>query len=276
MHNGIISGGDAANFYVDSMYIPELLRLRGLAETLTYLKSVSYANVFLVNPIDGRWAVSRTSSGTLFMDGKGNFSSNPLGPIKIPVPHKHAEQFHHTIKKPAITSWSGYYRGGAYDYSDRDKWSSNGRSLNKENRKNKKQKASVGSYPYKGNRYFKSVWDNDYPDDDWNDAAFTQEDKKAEVLTTPKPAYSTWSEYYGNKEDALIRDLNNGVFETADDFYDLAFDMDWCNERVPNKIYNSFSLLHRRWLLQIRKDLQTEVIPDEMDAELDKKKTAAV
>jgi hypothetical protein len=278
MHNGIISGGDANNFFVDSMYIPEMIRMRGLAETLTYLKTVNYANVFIVNPVDGRWAVSRTASGTLFMDGKGNFSSNPLGPIKIPVPLKYTEQLRHEIKKPAVSQWPNYYRGSSYDYSDRDHWNTDYRSHRKENKKRNKK---ASTYPnssaatgISGNRYFQSVWGDqgDYADDDWEDSVFTKEDKKAEVHTTAKSAYSTWCEYYKDKEDALIRDLKNDVFSSAEDFYDLAFDMEWCSERVPNRIYTNFLVEHRKWLLQLRKDLQTEVIPDETD---NNKQTAA-
>lgn len=95
-HNGILKSKESNNYLVDSMYIPEVLRLHGLRATKGYLTSnENYANVFLINPQSGMYVVTRASSGSLHTDGNGNYSTGVIGPINSPVPHNSATDHFH-------------------------------------------------------------------------------------------------------------------------------------------------------------------------------------
>lgn len=85
-HNGVLTSPGASFFAVDSELIAESLAYDGLDFTLTWLKTEAFANVFIVDTETGEYAVSRSITGNLFTDGKGNYSTNPIkGLIDNPV-----------------------------------------------------------------------------------------------------------------------------------------------------------------------------------------------
>lgn len=85
-HNGVITAPGANFFAVDSELIAENLAYDGLDFTLTWLKTESFANVFIVDTETGEYAVSRSITGKLYTDGKGNYSTNPIkGLVEMPV-----------------------------------------------------------------------------------------------------------------------------------------------------------------------------------------------
>lgn len=86
MHNGSLSQAPARQMPVDTMAIGKWIQ-----DNVVYsrLASENYANVFLIAPHSGTYTVVRGGTGgTLFTDGQGNFSTNEVGPIKLPVQDK--------------------------------------------------------------------------------------------------------------------------------------------------------------------------------------------
>jgi hypothetical protein len=53
----------------------------------------TFANVFIIRPMDYTYGVIRCSTGRLYTDGEGNYSTNPVGSIGILVPDDTAEEF---------------------------------------------------------------------------------------------------------------------------------------------------------------------------------------
>jgi hypothetical protein len=97
-HNGILRHPESRKYLVDSMYIAEKLRTRGLIETKKYLLEVEdYANVFLVNIQTGKFSVTRSVTGSLHTDGLGNYSSQPITATELiaPVGHKTSYDYDH-------------------------------------------------------------------------------------------------------------------------------------------------------------------------------------
>lgn len=86
-HNGSIRSKIARKFEVDSQAITYWLDNYGLDETLDKLLAEPFANVFLVDIDNGSFVVHRSEQGSLFTDGKGNYSSNAFGAVKIPIEH---------------------------------------------------------------------------------------------------------------------------------------------------------------------------------------------
>lgn len=84
-HNGVIHSQSAEKFDVDSQAINMWLENFGLDETIDLLHREDFANVFLVDTDKGEYFVHRSSVGTLFTDGKGNYSTNAFCDIKTPV-----------------------------------------------------------------------------------------------------------------------------------------------------------------------------------------------
>ncbi len=83
-HNGMVRCGDGLP--VDSMAIAQLVKLLGPQDALKSLERTgeTYANTFIVNEY-GEYYVGRLTSGTLFTDGKGNYSSKQVATIVSPV-----------------------------------------------------------------------------------------------------------------------------------------------------------------------------------------------
>jgi predicted glutamine amidotransferase len=86
MHNGVLMNPEAYRYNVDSQLIGGWL-FDGVDHTLEQLQKESYANVFLIDTNSGYYCVSRSEVGTLFTDWQGNYSSNPVGRIRVPVPN---------------------------------------------------------------------------------------------------------------------------------------------------------------------------------------------
>lgn len=108
MHNGIVS--NPKNYCVDSynlVTLPEdgeeaVIRLLDLKE--------SYVNLFRIDTHGDRWDMIRLSTGTLFTDGAGNYSTNAFGPINVPVERYSAATFE--LKERTANrnkSWTGLY-----------------------------------------------------------------------------------------------------------------------------------------------------------------------
>lgn len=81
-HNGVIDyAGD-----LDSRGIAELFAKHSLDFALTALKGFSYANVIAVNTQTGDYYINRSSVGSLYTDGRGNYSTTVIvGVCSIPV-----------------------------------------------------------------------------------------------------------------------------------------------------------------------------------------------
>jgi hypothetical protein len=88
MHNGILRAAESSRFDVDSQLILAWLRREGLDETTEKLQGEPFANVFLVNLTDGYFVLSRSQSGSLYTDGEGAYSTNPVADITQPVAHQ--------------------------------------------------------------------------------------------------------------------------------------------------------------------------------------------
>ncbi len=84
-HNGILSDPISKRFAVDSMLIGAKISEGSLHTTLTWLKSQSYANCFFIDTNIKQYFVTRNSVGSLFTDGRGNYSTNAYDTICQPV-----------------------------------------------------------------------------------------------------------------------------------------------------------------------------------------------
>lgn len=82
MHNGVIRGAEADRLPVDSMVIGRWLSRNQHYERLA---KESFANVFFVAPEQNVYTVWRSTGGSLFTDGQGNYSTRVCGPISIPA-----------------------------------------------------------------------------------------------------------------------------------------------------------------------------------------------
>lgn len=84
MHNGYIQHPKAGQFKVDSELIPKVISDYGVGAAIgLLLHQESFANVFLVNLYTGTWYVVRCSTGSLYTDGKGNYSTNKIENTEI-------------------------------------------------------------------------------------------------------------------------------------------------------------------------------------------------
>lgn len=101
-HNGVLRDAESRKYMVDSMYIAEVINKQGLQAALTYINTKEdYANVFLVNPDNGRYFMSRSSTGSLHTDGYGNYSTHPLEIINQPVKDRTITEHHHKFENNA-------------------------------------------------------------------------------------------------------------------------------------------------------------------------------
>lgn len=92
MHNGILFDKDSYKFNVDSELIVDWVETCGIELTLELLLTENYANVFIIENL-GDYYVSRTKSGSLFTDGKGNFATNQIGRINQAVKPGYQRKF---------------------------------------------------------------------------------------------------------------------------------------------------------------------------------------
>ncbi len=85
MHNGCLSSPDAHKYPVDSQAIGEWIESGGVPQAVQMLRRETFANVFMVDLEVGDYTVYRSTSGSLFTDGLGNYSTNPVGDISKAV-----------------------------------------------------------------------------------------------------------------------------------------------------------------------------------------------
>lgn len=98
-HNGFIRSGEADRFEVDSQAIVHWLGKHTRRKAIGKLLAENYANVMVVDTEENDYLIIRAKSGRLFTDGKGNYSTNELGPVKIPVKTKTCSDFKLGLKR---------------------------------------------------------------------------------------------------------------------------------------------------------------------------------
>lgn len=94
-HNGIFRSRGALQYPVDSMMLGDVLRMTApdnIQKTLSALGE-TFANIMIVDTKLDKYHVIRQSTGSLFTDNQGNYSTNPVDDINIPVPENTAEAF---------------------------------------------------------------------------------------------------------------------------------------------------------------------------------------
>jgi len=113
-HNGILHHKKSDLYMVDSMLIADFIAQKGIPETIDYLTEYeTYANVFLINPETGEYIVTRAVTGSLHTDNAGNYSSQPVGSINIPVSLKTSREYLHEFsarKATKVASGTDYVR----------------------------------------------------------------------------------------------------------------------------------------------------------------------
>ena len=77
-HNGVFRGKEQSELKVDSLIIGQMIESRGIWGALDYLQSQQYANVFMVDTIEGVLYLSRSKTNTLYTDGGMLFSTKKL------------------------------------------------------------------------------------------------------------------------------------------------------------------------------------------------------
>jgi len=247
MHNGVLTNCDADNFLVDSMYIPHRTRMLGAKQSLRYLKNENYANVFMINPLSGEWYVSRSVRGSLYMDRDGrNYSTNPVpGLIEDIVPENFQEKHRHKIE-----SYIGNFASRSFNtYStSTSKWKS-------------KQKPA---------EFFDEL-DDDLTlfgsatqDDPWDWRKNPVDKDKIPVLSESSSKDHEflrgaigYSEFYEGREEMLISDLEEGAFDSPDEFIDLAEDMGWIRNEMPDNVNEFIPDRQRKWLTHFREESGT-------------------
>jgi len=75
MHNGCLRHPDSYEHEVDSQAILQWLKEGGHYLALEHLQSEPFANVFLVDTLNGDYTVHRSTTGSLMTDDKGNYST---------------------------------------------------------------------------------------------------------------------------------------------------------------------------------------------------------
>lgn len=128
-HNGILSRPESATFNVDSELIAADVVQGGKDHAIAALQaSEQYANVFLVNNKTGTYTVVRQSTGSLYTDGQGNYSSNPVGTICQTVPPATVVEYATPLVVPPVvvrltSAYNGSWARDEYldDYVDLDR-----------------------------------------------------------------------------------------------------------------------------------------------------------
>jgi hypothetical protein len=89
MHNGIISNKDG--YHIDSYRLAaipdEIDEIRGFLDR----HNDQYVNAFVIEPNIGLYTVIRRSIGSLYTDGCGNYSTNPVSAMRTKVKHNTVE-----------------------------------------------------------------------------------------------------------------------------------------------------------------------------------------
>lgn len=106
MHNGILHQPSRLLYAVDSFSLIDTLPTESATLSLMALSKMkeTFANVFIIRPMDYTYGVIRCSTGKLYTDGEGNYSTNPVGSIGIIVPDDTAEEFKIGVKE-VNTTW---------------------------------------------------------------------------------------------------------------------------------------------------------------------------
>jgi predicted glutamine amidotransferase len=85
MHNGCLRAAEAQLCAVDSQAIGVWIRRQGIDYALARLKDELFANVFLIDLEANMYIVHRSTIGSLYTDGQGNYSTYPVGNIALSV-----------------------------------------------------------------------------------------------------------------------------------------------------------------------------------------------
>lgn len=93
MHNGILSDPEAKRYAVDSQMIMQKLKNSGMGRTLKWLRTQAYQNCLLLDSKTNSYYVTRSTSGSLYTDGIGNFSTNRVGDIDKEVVRDTYQQY---------------------------------------------------------------------------------------------------------------------------------------------------------------------------------------
>ena len=120
MHNGVID--NVADYSVDSFNLANsVLEADGkhvLADLLG--KQETFANLFLINPDEGLYSVVRLTTGRLYTDGNGNYSTNVLETIKTNMAANSYKDHYLDGYVSEYTSWidetEQEYVSDSYDY----------------------------------------------------------------------------------------------------------------------------------------------------------------
>jgi hypothetical protein len=248
----------------------------GIADAVRYCLTENYANVFYINPVDGKWVVSRTSSGTLYMDDSDNYSSNKYGGIiETPVPNGFVKDHKHTLAyKPKYSSYGGYW-------DDDDYW-----NRGKQNRYY--QSSFNQTTPSKGCNYHQhnhqatshqTKWDKKNEKKNRKYASIFNQHQKTStedrVLDEERKNTNDWKAFYKKHPEKLAQDLFAGFFDNMDELLDLVVDMEWHKEKVPNHVYKILKHNQRKWIKDLRKDLNVEHLSEE-EEELNRRTSVVV
>jgi hypothetical protein len=95
MHNGILQHSSRSLYTVDSFSLIDTLPTNSALASLMALARMNehFANIFIIRPSDYTYGVIRRTTGRLYTDGEGNYSTNPVGKIDKPVPEDTAADF---------------------------------------------------------------------------------------------------------------------------------------------------------------------------------------
>lgn len=93
MHNGVIKNPD--QLAVDSFRLISLDMCETGAEMFAALFDAkeTFANIFRIDTENYTYSVSRLVTGTLFTDGKGNYSTNAVGSVSVPVVENYFKEY---------------------------------------------------------------------------------------------------------------------------------------------------------------------------------------
>lgn len=119
-HNGFIMNSEN-HLPVDSEQIGIWLDTLGEAGCLQKLYSEGFANVMLLNVKTGDYLIHRSKTGTLFTDGDGNYSTNEVGYMRIPVKEYTQYKFRMPEWRRTESRWS--YGSWSYRNVDDNGWS---------------------------------------------------------------------------------------------------------------------------------------------------------
>lgn len=86
-HNGILRRKESDSFHVDSELIAHEIDTLGLEGAIEAIgANEKYVNAFLVNNQTGSYTVIRMTTGSLYTDGAGNYSSTPINDTELVQP----------------------------------------------------------------------------------------------------------------------------------------------------------------------------------------------